>query len=179
MDKEELSIWWFNFTSSLRYTEPFYTIREWYYSTRNFLFRRYDLIRTGMPKTQWCDKVELMLYGMMNMLKDYVEKEKCFDIIDWEHGEEHSNAAKEIREIYAWWLNYENRQKEISSALNEWHDTKFKDIPVENWRERLNIKDTPETKNLFDHLHELERKLEEEEEEMLIRLIKIRGHLWT
>ena len=72
---------------------------KYFYKVRNYFFRRYDLIRTGLPKTQWCDKDYLMLHGMMGLLVDYVEKEKCFETIEWTSDKEHIKVAHEIKEI--------------------------------------------------------------------------------
>jgi hypothetical protein len=39
--------------------------------------------------------------------------------------------------------------------------------------------DRLETTTALDSLSAIERRYDEEDEQMLIRLIKIRGHLWT
>lgn len=152
--------------------------KDIYYWIRNFLLRRYDLIPTGLNKGQWCDKVELILYGMMNLLVDFVEKEKCFEVIAWDSDPEHAHVAKEIHAIYDWWKNYPTREQEISDKLTEWHDAKFEGCG-DNWLERLNSNDTPEVKKMFDDLHILEEKLHDEEQEYIKRLIDIRRALWT
>jgi len=149
-----------------------------YYWIRNFLFNRYDLIPTGLNKGQWCDKVELMLYGMMGMIVDFVEGEECFERIVWDDDPLHKHAAEEIRAIYGWWKHYPEREKEISDKLTEWHDAKFAGCK-DNWLDRLNTKDTPEVKQMFDDLQALEEKLHEEEQEYLKRIVDIRAFLWT
>lgn len=167
-----------NYWYNLRYIEPFRTLRDWYYDIRNFLFKRFDLIRTGLTKTDWHDKDQLILYGMMNLLKDYVEKEECFQTINWESDPEHLNAAREIRVIYEWWKTYENRLKEIDDQLDVWHD-QFQQRSGEGL-EKINNPIKSKMEDIeFEKLHLMEELLEAEEQEMLIRLIKIRKFLWT
>ena len=154
-------------------------VRDWYYNIRNLLFRRYDLIRTGLPKTSWCDKDYLMLYGMMNLLVDYVEGEKCFETINWDHDDDYKKIAKEIKEIYDWWKNYENRTKEIEKQLSVWHD-EFEKRPSKDWLKKVNDDPTPKKeKKEHDKLNKMEEDLDREEQEMLHRLIDIRKYLWT
>jgi hypothetical protein len=119
-----------------------------------------------------------MLYGMMGLLIEYIEKEKPLEHIDWDHDEFHRQTRDEFLAIRDWWLNYDNRCKEIEKALNDWHDERFKGAG-DNWLERLNEPDTPESKRLSDRLNELEKKFEDEETDMLVRLVKIRKYLWT
>jgi len=174
--KQKIENWWHDLWL---YTEPFSTLRDWYYNTRNFLFRRYDLIRTGLSKYEWWDKDGLMLYGMMNLLVDYVEKEKCFEVIVWDEDEHHKKIADEIKIIYAWWKDYPERLKAIDNQLTAWHD-EFSKRTGKDWLGKLNSsekseKEEPES----EKLHKMEADLIREEEEMLIRLVKIRNYLWT
>jgi len=161
-----------------RYTWPFYQIRDTYYNIRNGLFRRYDLIRTGLPKTSWCDKDYLMLYGMMSLLVDYVEKEECFENLDWDCTPDHKNAANEIKEIYDWWKNYKIREEQISSQLDTWHD-EFSKRSGDGIGKFNNSKASDKEDIESEKLHKMEADLFKEEDEMLIRLIKIRHYLWT
>jgi len=163
---------------SIWHTEPFRTLKDWYYDIRNGLFKRYDLIRTGLDKTSWHDKDGLMLYGMMNLLVDFVDKEECFETIEWNSDPEHAHAAKEIRSIYRWWKNYDNRGKEIDNQLHVWHNEFEKRSG--DWLNKFNnpVKSKMEDVE-FEKLHVMEELLIAEEEDMLIRLIKIRKFLWT
>jgi len=162
------------------YTRPFCTIRDLYYDTKNRLFKRYDLVRTGLNKSAWWDIDSKILYGMMNMLVDYVEKEKCFEILDWDHDKEHKRVKKEIEEIYDWWKNYPNREKEIDEVLTAWHDYVYEDVMELDIFEQIKKgKKDKTSKKLLDQHCDLEKKLNDEETEMLIRIVKIRNFLWT
>jgi len=154
-----------------------------YYDIRNLLFKRYDLIRTGLNKKWWHDVDELMLHGNMELLRRYVEDEKCFEIVCWDE-EPFKSAAKEIRTIYNWWINYPNRQKEIEDVLDKWFTERRQNCKVSGINKKgfelfHNLPQTEQDNINHDNLPKLEKKLLEEEQDMLIRLIKIRKFLWT
>lgn len=151
----------------------------WYYLKNRFI-RRHHLIDTHLPRGQWYDTDTRMLHGLMGLLVEYVKEERAFEIIDWDADPDHARARDEIRFLLAWWNNYDNRKQEIEDALNAWHAAKFGDGgELDDWLKTINEPDTLEVKKLFDRLHELEKKLLDEEEEMMIRLVKIRGYLWV
>jgi hypothetical protein len=120
-----------------------------------------------------------MLYGMMQLLVEFIDKEKPLEHIDWDSDDFHKGIRDEFLAIRAWWDNYENREKEINKALDAWHDERFKDCPSSKWLERINEQATPEAERLHKILDEKEKKFKEEETDMLIRLVKIRECLWT
>lgn len=92
-----------------------------------------------------------------------------------------AKAAKEILELYTWW-------KEIRPArpdpydVSGWHavcEQRRKDYPDEFMPEERTKKEKAETRKALDKLHKLEAQYEQEDEEMMIRLIKVRQSLWT
>ena len=157
-----------------RYTSPFSNIREFYYHMKHRLFDRYDLIRTGLDPSEYYDKPHLMLYGNMNLLVDYVEKEKCFEIVAFSDKEKTS-----IMEIYNWWKNYETRKKQINLALDNWHDSRFPDKNMKSIDAIRKTKETDISRYYSNVMSELEEDLAKEEQEMLHKLMDIRNTLWT
>lgn len=145
--------------------------RDRYYDIRNGLFHRYDLIRTGLKKTSWWDKDHLMLYGMMNLLVDYVEGEKCFETIVWDQDDVSKDVKAKIEKIYNWWKQYPQQLKIEENALHQWCEFNRQKNKTET--EKIS------EKRWWDELHELEAKREKEEQEMLHLLIDIRKFLWT
>lgn len=85
--------------------------------------------------------------------------------------------AKEIFDLYIWWT--EERPKRVDpmevSGWNTYCDQR-KRKDSDDWVFESN-KDV--TGPMFDYMHEIEAKYDKEDEEMLIRLIKIRHALWT
>lgn len=171
--------WWDQLKLNIETSFPVKHILRLKHYIRHILTTRCHLIRTGLPKGNWYDSDIRMLYGMMNLLTEFIEYEKPFEDIEWNSDEFHKHARDEMIAIKSWWDNYDNRKREIEDALTAWHDAKFSGCSDDNWIERLNTRDTQDIKDLSDKLHHLEADLSQEEEEMLIRLVKIRGYMWT
>lgn len=91
-------------------------------------------------------------------------------------------AAKEIKELYTWWtVTYRNRPDPYdASGWSDYCDSlrnKFGD----NWigRSSKEPSDAALLEKSRKLLDEIEKAYEKEDEEMMIRLIKIRDSLWT
>lgn len=130
------------------------TIENYYYGIKNGCPW---LIRTRLPVNSWYDTDTRLLYGCMNLLVDFVEKEQPFEHTDYDHDNVSRQIKKDIEEIYSWWKNYENRLIEIDKNLTRYL---LKEITLEE-------------------MGLLEDKLRQEEIEMLIKLVKIKSYLWT
>ena len=128
--------------------------------------------------------------------KKYRNKEAGLDYLKWSMGlvkregewwpdEEvgestpQANASKEIYNLYMWYTEiYKNRKSsyELSGLDDYFRDKRtrgidlFEDDPKED---ELNASD------LYEKNREIEKKYNDEETEMLIRLIKVRHSLWT
>ena len=148
-------------------------------SIKNRFIRRHYLIKTGLKKGQWYDTDIRMLYGMMNLLVEYIDRERPLERIDWDADDFHKEIRDEFVVIRKWWDNYNSRCKIIKKAMDDWHDERFKDCPDGNNLEWLNTPETNEARELADRFHKMEQEFEDEETDMLIRLIKIRKCLWT
>ena len=89
--------------------------------------------------------------------------------------------AKEIFELYKWWTEvYRNRPDPHDAGgwsayceMKREHSEGFFDIEDRTPEER------EMAKTAFDKTNEIEQAYEKEDEEMMIRLIKVRGALWT
>lgn len=57
----------------------------------------------NLKSGEWCDKDHIMLEACFQLLVDFIEKEKAGEVIDWQSDELHSNAWKEMQELYRWW----------------------------------------------------------------------------
>jgi hypothetical protein len=91
-------------------------------------------------------------------------------------------TAKEIKELYTWWtVTYHNRPDPYdASGWSDYCDSlrnKFGD----NWigRSSKEPSDVALREKAHKLLDEIEKAYEKEDEEMMIRLIKIRDSLWT
>ncbi|NDD55478.1 hypothetical protein EBZ39_16710, partial [bacterium] len=77
-----------------------------------------------------------------------------------------AKSAIEILKIYHWWKNRPNRKEPMEeSGWSKICETKNPD---------------PQEKDIaFNKLQELENQMDQEDEDMLISLIKVRKSLWT
>jgi hypothetical protein len=107
-----------------------------------------------------------------------------------EEGEKHkaeptyqAKAAKEIIELYTWWtVTYRNRPDPYEASGWSAHCDAMRIKYPGSFLSSLNSKD-PEDRKASDKAHKLLQKIEaayeKEDEQMMIRLIKIRQSLWT
>ena len=106
-----------------------------------------------------------------------------------EEGEKHkaeptyqAKAAKEIIELYTWWtVTYRNRPDAYDAS--GWTEYCEASRAANDGKLSFGSKDNPELKKMSNKAHKLLQKIEaayeKEDEAMMIRLIKIRGSLWT
>jgi hypothetical protein len=90
-------------------------------------------------------------------------------------------AAKELLELYNWW-KFDRPSRPDPMEESGW--TAYCEMRRKNGTDFLDFNDkTPEeaalSKAALDRSQELENQYDQEDEEMLIRLIKIRRSLWT
>ena len=93
----------------------------------------------------------------------------------------HALAARETLALYNWWKNVRPFRPDPMDAsgwrkLCEQHREDGKDFL--DFEERT-PEDAEKTRKVLDQCHALEEQYEQEDEEMLIRLIKLRRSLWT
>lgn len=110
------------------------------------------------------------------------------DYLDWEitlgdptlpedqRCESQAQAALETKELYNWWKNVRPSRRDPYDESG-WTEASKAD-PI-NFDDFEFGKTTPEKKLALEKMRQLELKYEREDEEMLIRLIKIRRSLWT
>jgi hypothetical protein len=112
---------------------------------------------------------------MFGALVQFVEDEISLETLKWwvtltnDDGTEHpqAKAGKEILHLYDWWKF--TRPKRVDPYIS----TGFSDMSSKDhiW--------TPEQTVASAQIDEIEAEYEQEDEEMMIRLIKIRGALWS
>lgn len=180
--KEKNKFDWGKVYRNLKYP----SLKDSYYYLKNRLFKRYDLIRTGLPKSQWIDIDHKMLHGVMGLIVDFIEKERGLEYIDYETSEEDKKRKKEIIDLYVdWKVRYPKLLEEENLKLKEWasgQDTKWSEIeerPKTYKLEWVYHRDKATQDKLFEELNQLEKDVYEMEQNMLHRMIEIRASLWT
>lgn len=119
--------------------------------------------------------IEHLKWAMSLTNKDYIEEGEI------EEPTHQSIAAKEILELYTWWKEvYPNRPD--PHVASGWHD--YCNMRREKGYHLLDMEDkTSEEAEMcsaaLDKSREIEKAQADEDEAMMIRLIKIRESLWT
>jgi hypothetical protein len=135
--------------------------------SRTFLrFRTWRCPEAGIDYLKWA-----MTLTNKEFIKEGEQEEPTYQ----------AKAAKEILELYTWWKEIYPKRPDIYDASG-WHD--YCNMRREKGYHLLDMEDkTPEEEVMRDSslakLREMEESYEKEDEEMMIRLIKIRESLWT
>lgn len=165
---------------------PFRHISKALYWLRTHTYNRYHMLdmrnKVNGYAWGWHDRSELILFANMALLRDFIEKEKAFEChVNWDEEEHHIAAKKEMLTIYDWWTKGRAAEHKKEDELLEAaypNPFEFEPIPGSSML-RLKNDETPELRKLRDQCREMEDALEEKDEEMMIRLIKVRGYMWT
>jgi hypothetical protein len=145
-----------------KYDPPFYASGWW-------RWRTWRCPRAGLDHLDW---------SMTLTNSDWVEK------TDPNYGKPTGQAlrAKEIKELYTWWtVTYRNRPDPYdASGWSEYCDS-LRSQFGDSWigmssKEPADVKVREKSHKL---LAKIEKAYDKEDEEMMIRLIKIRDSLWT
>ena len=180
------------------------TIRA--YVDNRFVHKTHCL-KTGLRPGQFYELDHRILYGLFNELKEFVEVDLGLMYSSWHEGEfkivhgrcpeagihhlkwamdlkldedhgvskkskkygkptRQAEAAKEIMELYEWWEGRDSRPD--PAEISGWRDVCKKNLPVSD-KKSLSV---------FKKMEAIENKYEKEDEDMLIRLVKIRRELW-
>lgn len=184
LDKEKKG--WSSWSKIIRKKYPVQGwIREWFFSYDNPLYRfiritsmkfnsfYYNIKRFFKPcsprffkswrRWEYMDKVEAIQIVNFAMIQDFWHDEINRDYVDWE-----SDTAHKI--FYEW----------IKSAIS-WIEVE-RQICENRLSEAYNIAHKKNTKNYYEkysEVHEIEKLIDEKDEQILIDMIKYRKFFWT
>lgn len=140
----------------------------------------------GLKAGQWYDLSTRITLCLFSELEKYIEKEKGLDMLEWEktltldeyygidkeaecYGEPTQQALNAVEQevIYNWWKANKGRDLYEESGLTQAVANNLRNVVSEEFDEACK------------RLDALEKQYKKEEEAMLIRLIRIRDHLWS
>ncbi len=131
----------------------------------------------------WHDVDKRMLHGCFELLNEFIEKDSGFKYIDWNSSEETEQVYKEMMSLYEWW-NVTRKFRDRYDPTNwvkeptmgfERIDTKSSKVIWEG----LSDSEMKEWDRAIKKSMELHAKWNQEDEDNLVRLIKIRPYLWA
>ncbi len=143
-------------------------VKEPWYWVRTHTYNRYHIIDMRYPRNGyewgWLDRDRAILFASFAVLVDFVEKEYP-GYVNWESDDEHKKAREEFIELYNWWTAGRKVEHDAhDKRLNEHYGNRpFREV----------------AKADRDRLHEMSDALDKKDQEMLHRLIEVRGVLWT
>ena len=127
----------------------------------------------------WRDADEIMLHAVMQILVDYVEKEKPEENIDWDWNEKHKQAWKVISDTYDWWKTRRPCREDILQDVVIPDDYMTFGEQDENGNYPVIWGDYPEISEKMAEANRLETERYEEDTEMMRRIISVREYMWT
>ena len=146
--------------------------RVWAFKHRFIPKHKYHIIRTSLKPGYW-DPDTQILHAVMDTVKQFVDITK--DSVNWESEDAHAHAWAELQAVYDWWVNkYPNREDELPKLP----DVDFGKIIGEHSEEHSEDPDVKEWKRVSEIHNQMEAEWVKEEEEMLIRVMKVRRFLW-
>ncbi len=86
----------------------------------------------------WCDRDEIMLHAVFQILVDFMEQEKPDEIVAWNSDETHQRVWKEIRSLYGWWKNRRPvRKNPLDDKRLKVPPMKFEDVPGTDYKRMI------------------------------------------
>jgi hypothetical protein len=141
------------------------------------LAMKYLKIHT-LDRGQWYDRDTILLHAAFQILADFMEGERPGEIINWESDPLHSNAWRELTQLYRWWKEERpNRRNPLDDVPHppeeEYVFTEDRQLIFPD-REKY-----PEYYEAMRQSTDLEAEWLEEDQRQLHRLIDVRPFMWT
>jgi hypothetical protein len=157
-----------------------------YYLACRF-WRKYNTVTAKSLPPTWVDRDTLLLHAMFAILCDVAEKEDWFQqtvyyIPDEEESQVYDRRDdwQEVAILYDWWVNVRPQMvKAIDAARDKWWNERRPANDHDGMGALLRPNRSDEERVLFDDLNLKDRFLEEDDEHMMLRLVKIKDVLWT
>ncbi len=150
------------------------------YWLRTHTINRYHIINIsgqGDYKWGWCDRDYAMYLACFAILVDFCEKEMPHTNTCYIEGDDWAQAHGEMLFLYDWWKRGRAAEHAEVSAMHARLDPiKWEKVEGEEGYSRLL---PPVDRTAHDAWIQREHELEAKDEEMLARLMKVRGYMWT
>ena len=137
-------------------------------------------IRSIPPKSPWRDKDDVMLHACFQLLVDFVEKEKPQTIVDYKHDKAQAAQWAEIQALYRYWtVERKREERAIDRMRAAWYrEYRYKSLPDPAGRTFPTQAVSKNGPRPFTALTRREDAFQALEDEMFLRLMEVRKHLW-
>lgn len=172
-DKFKFDCW----TYGIRYWWGICHVREFYHKVKNFFLPQQAWLVKGLYHN-WCDKPELIQELLYRCIVNYVEEEKCFESIEWNHGDTYKECAAFITDCYDW---IKVRRPKLVDQIDKIISNSSNSAAFNEWVEKGG--EYPQDKRSYDEIYpnltNLENELRETDLKYLTGIVKWREYLWT
>lgn len=120
------------------------------------------------------DPDAVLLHAVMQVLVNYIEKEKPYEHIDWDDDDGHRNAWNVIASVYNWW-----KQRPFRTSVLDAIDIPDDYMYVIDGYLKFNDEKYPHLQVVFQAANEQERIWYQEDTEMMQKVISVREYMWT
>jgi hypothetical protein len=154
-----------------------YFVKNWWNASHH--------IPTGLRIGRWHDKVELMTEGLLELVDDYVSKDKedAFSIVDYNHVHpepDYRDFLETVRDVKAKIIDVlhfkhvrkPKLEREINLLMHELYGS-------DDWLEKLRREFTPAERAKSNLIRKFETDLYNETQRVLHMIVDIRTHLWS
>lgn len=147
------------------------------------------ILKISTLENGWTNCDDLLLHASFQILVDFVEKEKPFEVFDWKQYDHiHRDAAKEIRYLYRWWVKSRPKRHNPINDIKEAERPSFKEQlkftydndgkTIINYELTEHPEKYPKYYAALKTSSRLGKKWQNEDQVNLVRLAKIRNFLW-
>ena len=183
-EKKAPFTYWLTNTAFNKLQDAVYFIPNLFYSVGVF-YKNWKcnshVLSGNLPVGEWCDLSHRIPVCLFTSLERFIEDEKGLDTLAWELSDDlkkyyplQHETALEQKAIYDWWKANKDRDLFVDSGLQAYYDRK-----LGSGGNIFSLAGDPEWEELSEKHTQMEQQYKQEEEDMLIRLIKIRDSLWT
>jgi hypothetical protein len=170
----------------------FKRVRQWlerlpwigdaFYWIRANTYNRYHMINISGQDGYtwgWIDRDRAIMLACFKLLCDYVEQESHH--IDWDEGSEHRECKATMHYLYNWWkVERPRRQKDIEEFCNNNPSRPFSERSIKNdYGSWTLLPEAAKEREIQEQFNKMDSDLEQEEDDNLIKLMKIRRALWS
>jgi hypothetical protein len=165
-----------------KFFTPWYWNQLWY-NIKCFFNPRQRWLIKKIPN-HWCDKVELIRIVLFECLVDFVDGEKCFEVLCWGENEEDYKHYGEN-----WQQKVQEKQEEKAKILKCYdYITKQrpqlsidldKAYPEFDIDDMLQVRKTINYLDTYGEVIRIEALIEKLDKETLSTILELRERLWT
>jgi hypothetical protein len=153
-----------------------WTLQDKYYNVKYYIKFPNKWVTKVVPRSRYKDKTEIIEDVLYAAIVDFVEEEKCFQIIDWEYNDSHKQVGDFIRDCYKWIkIKRPELQKQIDDIIYK------SPFTVKTAQEMIyeinNDKRTYEEK--YPGLEQLKLQLKNKDTYYFTKIVEFREYLWT